>query len=71
VIAIQSGGLVITASNDMANSLQKCVADLAPYYEISFEPGPPAGPNEYHHVEIHLAKPGLTARTRQGYYAQP
>jgi hypothetical protein len=29
------------------------------------------GPNEYHALEIKLGKPGLTARTRTGYYAQP
>jgi hypothetical protein len=30
-----------------------------------------AKPDEYHQLQIKLAKPGLTARTRQGYYAQP
>ncbi len=71
VIAIQSGGLALTSRNDIAKSLEDCVAGSAPYYEISFEPAPPVGPNEYHHLEIHLAKPGLTARARQDYYAQP
>ncbi len=71
VTAIQSGGLALIAGNDIAKSLQECVADSAPYYEISFEPPPPDGPNDYHHLEIRLAKPGLTARTRQLYYAQP
>jgi VWFA-related protein len=71
VIAVQSGGLALTSGNDTAKFLEECVADSAPYYEISFEPATPDGPNEYHHLEIHLAKPGLTARTRQGYYAQP
>jgi hypothetical protein len=28
-------------------------------------------PNEYHHLEVRVAKPGLIARTRQGYYSQP
>jgi VWFA-related protein len=71
VIAIQSGGLALSAGNDIAKFLDECVADSAPYYEISFEPASPERPNEYHHLEIKLAKPGLTARTRQGYYAQP
>jgi VWFA-related protein len=71
VLALQSGGLVFDFNNDMAAQLQKCIADSAPYYEISFVPQPTEGPNEYHQLEIKLAKPGLTARTRQGYYAQP
>jgi len=29
------------------------------------------GPNEYHALDVKLDKPGLTARTRAGYYAQP
>jgi hypothetical protein len=71
VIAIQSGGLALSAGNDIATFLDECVADSAPYYEISFEPIAPERPDEYHRLEIKLATPGLTARTRQGYYAQP
>jgi VWFA-related protein len=71
VLATQSGGLAFDLTNDIPGVLQKCLADTVPYYEISFEPPPAAQPNEYHHLEIKLAKPGLTARTRQGYYAQP
>ena len=71
VIAAQSGGLVLNPGNDLAAELQKCVADAGAYYEISFDPPITNRPNEYHHLEIRVAKPGLTARTRQGYYSQP
>lgn len=71
VLALQSGGLVFDFNNDMSAQLQKCIADSAPYYEISFVPQPSERPNEYHQIEIKLAKSGLTARTREGYYAQP
>ena len=71
VLATQSGGLVLYSSNDTSGLLQKCLADTQSYYEISFEPQVSRGPDEYHHLEIRLAKHGLTARTRQGYYAQP
>jgi VWFA-related protein len=71
VIATQSGGLVPASSNDVASLLQECMADTEAYYEISFDPAPADKKDEYHHLEIKLAKPGLTARTRQGYYAQP
>jgi hypothetical protein len=50
--------------------VQECVAET-PYYEISFDPPTAKQRDEYHHLEIQLGKPGLTARTRQGYYAQP
>jgi VWFA-related protein len=71
VIATQSGGLALNSSNDVAGELQKCVADLGTYYEISLNPPTGEKPSVYHHLEIKVDKPGLIARTRQGYYSQP
>lgn len=71
VLATQSGGLALNASNDIVSLLQQCMADAEAYYELSFDPAPADHRDEYHHLEILVAKPGLTARTRQGYYAQP
>jgi VWFA-related protein len=71
VLAIQSGGLALDFTNDVAGALQDCLADSVPYYEISLDASPAAKPDEYHQLEIKIAKPGLIARTRQGYYAQP
>jgi VWFA-related protein len=70
VLAVQSGGLALELNNDLTALLQECMSDVAPYYEISFDAAPVERPDEYHQLEIKLAKPGLTARTRQGYYAQ-
>ena len=71
VLAVQSGGLALNASNNIAGLLQECVADAVPYYEISFDSPGAKSPDEYHQLEVKVAQPGLTARTRQGYYAQP
>ncbi|HXE34781.1 MAG TPA: VWA domain-containing protein [Verrucomicrobiae bacterium] len=71
VIATHSGGLALGSSNDVAAELQSCVADAGSFYEISFDPPVTDRANEYHHLEIRVAKPGLTARTWQGYYSQP
>jgi VWFA-related protein len=70
VLAIQSGGLALEFDNDLSAMLQRCLSDIAPYYEISFAAAPSERPDEYHHLEVNIAKPGLTARTRQNYYAQ-
>jgi VWFA-related protein len=70
VLATQNGGLALHSSNNLSGLVQQCVADT-PYYEISFDPPPAKQQDEYHHLEIRVAKPGLTARTREGYYAQP
>jgi VWFA-related protein len=71
VLATQTGGLVLNSNNDVTSELQKCISDTSSYYELSFSPPPGDQPNQYHHLEIRVAKAGLTARTRQGYYSQP
>jgi hypothetical protein len=69
--ATPSGGLALHPGNDLASALRQCVDDAGAYYEMSFHPAIADRPNEYHYLEIRVAKPGLTARTTQGYYSQP
>jgi VWFA-related protein len=71
VLAVQNGGQILTANNDIAGEIAMCVADAMAYYSISFDGTAADVPNEYHALEVKLGKPGLTARTRTGYYAQP
>ena len=71
VLSVQSGGLSLNSSNDVASMLKTCAADAEAYYEITFDTAPAEEPNEYHHIEVKVEKPGLVARTRDGYYAQP
>jgi VWFA-related protein len=37
VLAVQSGGLALTSSNDIAALLQECLVDTDAYYELSFD----------------------------------
>jgi VWFA-related protein len=69
VLAAQSGGLVLHGNNDIAGLLQRCVADAGNYYELTFAPSPADPAKAYHQIEVKLTDPGLTARTRHGYYA--
>jgi VWFA-related protein len=70
VIATQSGGRVLNRNNDIAALIASCVADAKAYYILSFEAAEADHPDEYHNLEIKIDRPGLTARTRTGYYAQ-
>jgi VWFA-related protein len=70
VLAVQSGGLALSSSG-VALALQECIDDTKNYYQLTFASAPAEQPNEYHAIEIRVAKKGLIARTRQGYYAQP
>jgi VWFA-related protein len=71
VLAIHSGGLVLQGSTDIAGMINKCIADTDSWYRITFAPAVAEHPNEFHQIEVKLDKPGLTARTRDGYYIQP
>jgi VWFA-related protein len=71
VLAVQSGGLTLYGSNDITSQLAQCVADGKAYYEMTFDPPTADHRDEYHHIEVQVAKPGLIARTRDGYYLQP
>ena len=70
VLALQSGGLAIQGSTDVADSLRRCFQDLQSWYEISFDPAPEDAPDAYHHVDLKLDKSGLLVRTRDGYYTR-
>jgi VWFA-related protein len=69
VLAYQSGGRVFSSSNDIADEIANAATDANAYYVLSFDAPPPDGPVQYHALEVKIDKPGLTARTRTGYYA--
>ncbi|MGA7343154.1 MAG: VWA domain-containing protein [Terracidiphilus sp.] len=71
VLAVQSGGLVLSPTNDLSSSIARCMQDAGPFYTLSFAPPPADGPNEYHELQVRIGRPGLTAHTNTGYYNQP
>jgi VWFA-related protein len=71
VMAVQSGGLALTGSNDIAGELERCLTDFTAYYELSFNPPPGDRRDDLHTLQVKVSQPGLTARTRTIYYSQP
>jgi VWFA-related protein len=71
VLAAQSGGQVLFGSNDIVSQIDRCLADAKDFYVLRLKPAPAAHLNEYHDLSLTVAKPGLTVRTRTGYYLQP
>ncbi len=71
VLATQSGGKVLINGNDIAGEIQSCVDDANAFYVLSFTRAISERPDQYHSLELKIDKPGLTARTTTGYYAQP
>ena len=70
VLAEHSGGLVFIASNDIAGQITRCVEDADVYYTLTVDAAPADRPDAYHALAVKVATPGLTARTRNGYYVQ-
>jgi VWFA-related protein len=71
VLAAQSGGRVLNSSNDIDNLIRSCLTDAKAFYTLGFDSPRADHANEYHSLAIRIDRPGVTARTRTGYYAQP
>jgi VWFA-related protein len=70
VLTVQSGGRVFNTSNDLETAVEDCVADASAYYVLSFDSLPADQQDEYHALQVTVDKPGMTVRTRTGYYDQ-
>jgi VWFA-related protein len=72
VLATQTGGRVLNSNNDVAQEISTAVSDAEAFYVLKLQPTAAEHPNQYRSLAVTLVdKPGLTARTRNGYYAQP
>ena len=69
VLAIHSGGLVLSGSGDLAGQISRCVADAQRYYEISFDAAEDATSLQYRALQVKLDRAGAQARTPSAYYA--
>jgi VWFA-related protein len=71
VLAVQTGGRALNTSNDIAAAISTCTADADAFYVLSFEAPRADHADEYHSLAVAVDRPGVKARTRTGYYAQP
>jgi len=70
VLAEHSGGEVIINGRDITGALNTAVRDASASYELTFEAAPGDRPNEYHALQVQVAKPNVKVRTTSGYYAR-
>jgi hypothetical protein len=71
VLVVQSGGRVFNSNNDLDAALANCALDANAFYILSFDAPRADRPDEYHSLGVTDDKPGIEARTRTPYYAQP
>ena len=69
VLATHSGGLVEIKGLDVVGELNEVIRDAVSYYTVTFEAPPTDRRDEYHALRLTVDRPGATARTSVGYYA--
>jgi VWFA-related protein len=71
IIADQTGGQMISASNDLFRVFPRLDEDLRSYYALTYA-APRAEPDrKFHKVVVKVKRPGLVAKTRSGYTSLP
>jgi VWFA-related protein len=66
VLAVHSGGLVLSKSGDLAGQIALCMADGREYYEITFDAAE-ADQIQYRALQLKLNRSGVEARTSSQY----
>jgi VWFA-related protein len=71
VLALETGGRMMTASSDVVGDLGKLLNDADWYYALSFNPPPAQSGIELRSLEVKVSRPGLDIRTMTRYYNEP
>ena len=70
VLVTETGGLILGPDNDLAEQIDRCVADANGFYRVSFNPPAAEHADEFHELKVTVDKPGMTVRTNTGYYSE-
>lgn len=68
-LANDTGGFLITDSNDLTGRLQKVDEDLHSYYMLSYTSNNQKYDGHFRQIEVKLKRSGLSVQSRKGYYA--
>ena len=73
-LAHDTGGLLL--HSDIDSALRTAIEDSDGYYLIGYRPDASTfdsktGEFRYHNIKVEVTRPGLTVRTRQGFYGRP
>jgi VWFA-related protein len=72
-LAQQTGGMFIRNNNDIEGSIGRVLSNDKGYYLLGYRPDESTFNAEgrrtgFHHIEVKVRRPGLTVRTRAGFY---
>jgi VWFA-related protein len=67
-LALQTGGFVVTNTNDLNIGIQEAIYDQQSYYLLGFDPEDKTFDRRYHKIKVTVNRPGLRVRTRSGFF---
>jgi VWFA-related protein len=68
-LARETGGFLVSDTNDIARSLHVAEEDLASYYLLEYAPGNELWDGRFRRIEVRVRRPGVHVQARQGYFA--
>ncbi len=70
-VANQTGGLYLRNSNDLALGLARVEEESHTYYMLTYRPADSRPDGTFRKIRVEVKQPGVTVRSRGGYYAMP
>ena len=67
-VAENTGGRAFPDRNEFGTALASIFQESSSYYLVGYQPPNPALDGKYRRVEVKVNRPGVTVRTRSGYY---
>jgi len=75
VLSQKTGGLFVRNNNDMTASLRQVVDDGDGYYLLGYQPDlftfEETRKSAFHSIKVRVKRPGLTVRSRTGFFGKP
>jgi hypothetical protein len=68
-LAGDTGGFLVSDTNDLKNGFRRINADMRSYYVLAYEPTNPVYDGRFRKIEVEVRRSGVEVRTRKGYYA--
>jgi len=70
-LAGMTGGLAFRNTNDLALGLERMNQDMKSHYLLTYQPTNQNFDGSFRKIRVELKQPGLSVRTRSGYFANP
>jgi VWFA-related protein len=69
-LAKDSGGMIFNGMSDLRYAFQEVAKELSSQYSIGYYSNNQKHDGKFRRVEVRVKKPGLAARTKEGYYSK-